>query len=134
METVKIVLRYTDGRVLKGFTRRLFPNRDRIDFFPAGKSDDSPTEVSLSDLKAVFVVRDWVGNSAYEERKAFAPGQRAFGRKVEITFEDGEKLVGSTLGYDLRRMGFFFVPADPRSNNIRAFVVSSAIKKVLPLS
>ena len=134
METVKIILRYADGEVIKGFTRRFFPNRDRLDFFPADRSVDLPTEVSLSDLKAVFVVRDWMGNSTYEERKAFAPGQKAFGRKVEITFEDGETLVGSTLGYDLKRMGFFIIPADSRSNNVRAFVVSSAIKKVLPVS
>ncbi len=134
MEAVKIVLRYTDGRVVKGFTRRFFPNGDCLDFFPADGTVNLPTEVPLSDLKAVFVVRDWGGNSTYEERNAFAPGQRAFGRKVEITFEDGETLVGSTLGFDLKRTGFFIVPADPRSNNLRAFVVSSAIKKVLRLS
>ncbi len=134
MDNIKIILRYADGKVIKGFTRRFFPNGDRLDFFPADGSFDLPTEIPLSDLKAVFVVRDWKGNSTYEDRKAFARGQRAFGRKVEVTFEDGETLVGSTLGYDLKRRGFFLVPADPQSNNLRAFVISSAIKKVLPLS
>lgn len=134
METVKIILRYADKKVIKGFTQRFFPNRDRLDFFPADRAVDLPTEVSLKDLKAVFVVRDWIGNSTYEERKAFAPKQKAFGRKVEITFEDGETLVGSTLGYDLKRMGFFIIPTDSRSNNVKTFVISSTIKKVLPIS
>ena len=76
------------------------------------------------------MVRDFTGNDSYEELKSFPPGKKPFGRKVEVTFQDGEILVGSTLGYDLKREGFFMVPADPESNNIRAFLVSSAIKSV----
>jgi hypothetical protein len=49
---------------------------------------------------------------------------------VEVTFKDGEVLVGSTLGYDPNRQGFFVFPADPKGNNIRAYVVSSAVVKV----
>jgi hypothetical protein len=49
---------------------------------------------------------------------------------VEVTFIDGEVLVGSTLGYDPKQQGFFIFPADPKSNNIRVYVVSSAAEKV----
>lgn len=43
---------------------------------------------------------------------------------------DGEVLVSSTLGYDPKRQGFFIFPADPKSNNIRVYAVSSGVKKV----
>jgi len=48
---------------------------------------------------------------------------------MEVTFQDGEVLVGSTLGYDPKRQGFFILPADPKSNNTRVYVVSIAVEK-----
>jgi Family of unknown function (DUF6982) len=39
-------------------------------------------------------------------------------------------LIGYTPGYDSRRTGFFLFPADPRSNNLRIFVVSGAVAAV----
>jgi hypothetical protein len=43
-------------------------------------------------------------------------------------------MVGSaSLGYDPKRLGNFIIPADPNSNNIRVFVVSSAVKGVRQL-
>ena len=47
---------------------------------------------------------------------------------------DGEVLVGSTLGYDPKRQGFFIFPADPKSNNVRVYIVSSGrISGELPI-
>lgn len=46
-----------------------------------------------------------------------------------MTFKDGEVLVGLTLGYDPNRLGFFVIPVDTQSNNLRVFVVSSAMSK-----
>ena len=130
METVKVVLRYNDGRVLKGFTQNFYPNKDRFHLFPADKSSDVPKEVFLRELKALFIVRDFIGDPSHDEQKSFPSGEKTFGRRVEIAFQDGEIMVGSTLGYDLKRNGFFIFPADPKSNNIRAFVMSSAIRIV----
>ena len=84
----------------------------------------------LKDLKAIFFVQDFEGNAQYSERKSYGEGEKAQGRKVEVTFADGEVLVGSTMGYDPNRPGFFIFPADPKSNNIRVFAVSSSVKKV----
>jgi hypothetical protein len=50
--------------------------------------------------------------------------------KVRITFFDGEILAGTTQGYTPEREGFFVVPLERGSNNLRIFVVSSAVKKV----
>jgi hypothetical protein len=50
--------------------------------------------------------------------------------KVRIIFFDGEILAGTTHGYTPEREGFFIVPLEKDSNNLRIFVVSSAVKKV----
>jgi len=59
-----------------------------------------------------------------------APGEKVQGRLIEVTFKDGEVLVGSTTGYDPKRPGFFFFPIDPKSNNIKAYILSSAVRGV----
>jgi len=84
----------------------------------------------LKELKALFFVKDFAGNPQYDERKKYLEGEKPTGRRVEVTFKDGETLVGSTLGYDPSRPGFFLFPADPKSNNIRVFAVSPFVKNV----
>ena len=39
-------------------------------------------------------------------------------------------LVGTTLSYRPDGQGFFVIPADPRANNLRVFVVTSAVRHV----
>ena len=130
MERLKVVARYKDGKVIKGFTNDFFPNKDRFHLFPPDNPSANGIEVLIGRLKAVFIVRDFIGNPQYNERKEYIVGEKFSGVKVEVTFEDGEVLVGSTLGYDPKRQGFFLFPADPKCNNIRVFVVSSALKNV----
>jgi hypothetical protein len=73
---------------------------------------------------------NFLGSPSYNERKAFAEGERVPGRKIEVAFKDGEVLVGSTVGYDPRRPGLFFVPADPKSNNLKVYAVRYAVRRV----
>jgi hypothetical protein len=128
----KIVVRYRDGRVLKGQTADFLPTRPAFHVVPADQTgeDTVVVRVLLEELKAAFFVRDFTGNAAYDETKAFAPAQKPQGRKMRVEFVDGEVLVGTTMGYQPDRPGFFLVPADPQSNNERCFVVSSAVRKV----
>ncbi len=130
MEPVKVVARYVNGKRVKGFSQDFFPNKDRFRVYPAAKPSGEATEVLVKELKAVFFVQDFVGNSLYHERKKYLEGEKPSGRKVEVTFMDGEVLVGTTLGYDPSRPGFFLFPADPKGNNIRVFAVTTAVKKV----
>jgi hypothetical protein len=130
MEKVKVVVRYSDGRLFRGFTEDFFPNKERFHLIPANNPPGGAIEVSMKDLKAIFMVRDFIGDSLYKERKKYIEGEKPSGKKVEVTFIDGEVLVGSTLGYDPKRQGFFIFPADPKSNNIRVYVVSSVVEKV----
>ena len=130
MEPVKVVARYVNGRRVKGFSQDFFPNKDRFHIYPIAKPSGEAAEVLVKELKAIFFVQDFAGNSLHNERKRYIEGEKPSGRKVEVTFADGEILVGSTLGYDPSRPGFFLFPADPKSNNIRVFAVTSAVKKV----
>jgi hypothetical protein len=130
VEPIKVVARYTNGMVLKGFTHDFLPNKDRFHLHPPDKASSETTEVLLKELKAVFFVKDFGGDPQYRERKKYLEGEKPSGKKVEVTFKDGEVLVGSTLGYDRSRPGFFVFPADTNANNIRVFAVSPAIRNV----
>jgi len=81
-------------------------------------------------LKGVFFVRDFMGDPNFQERKEFIEGARIIGKALEVTFKDGELIVGSSLNYDPERPGFFISPADPKGNNLGVFVVSQAVSKV----
>ncbi len=125
----KIVVRYREGRLLKGFTHDFHPSRTQFTLWPAVHS--APSErmhVPTSQLKAVFFVRDFAGNPGYSEPRTF-DGAVA-GRRLEVTFADDEVLLGSTLSYRPDGLGFFINPADTRGNNLRVFVVGSAIRHV----
>ena len=131
MEPIKVVVRYADGKVLKGFTQDFFPNKDRFHLLNSDKvSGAAPLLILVKDLKALFFVKDFDGNKTHEERRIFVEGDRPSGRKVEVTFKDGEKLVGSTMGYDPHRPGFFVFPADDKCNNLRVFAVQGAVENV----
>ena len=132
-ERLKFVVRYLDGRVLKGYTQDFYPNRERFHLYLSDNPDAAGVDVSLKDLKAIFLVRDLAGDPRYAEAKKFVNGEKSSGQKIEVTFLDGESVVGSTLGYDRNRPGFFILPADPKSNNIRIFVVASSVKRVRQL-
>lgn len=123
----KVVVRYRDGRILKGFTTDFLPTRDAFHVTVQGQAGTS-VRVLLADLKAVFFVKHFTGNSQHQERNAFGP--RAIGRRLRVTFLDREELVGTTQGYDPSRPGFFLQPADPDSNIERCFVVRAATTRV----
>jgi hypothetical protein len=134
MEPTKVVVRYANGTIARGFMQNFSPNRDFFYLTPADRPSGQPLQVSLRRLKAVFVVRDFHGNPQFEERNFYMEGENPSGLKLEVTFADGEVMAGSTLlNYDSKRQGNFIIPADPNSNNIRVFVVSSAVKSVRQL-
>jgi hypothetical protein len=127
----RVVAHLLDGTLVKGHTWNFAPNKPRFHVFPVAPDEGGePVEVWFRDLKALFFVRDFAGSPEYEERKAFAEAERAPGHTLEVTFVDGEVLVGSTTGYDPQRLGFFLFPVDDESNNLRIFIVSAAVRRV----
>jgi hypothetical protein len=127
----KVVVRYRDGRILRGFTADFNTERPQLHLSTDPWSGES-LMVPLQQLKALFFVREFAGDPTYVEQKTFAaPSQ---GRKLEVTFEDGEVLVGTTLSYRPGGHGFFVHPADKKANNIRVFVSAVAVRYVRLLS
>ena len=129
MEPAKIVARFQNGKIKKGYSQDFFPNKPVFHLSKdAQGTSGEPEEVQVNALKALFFVKDFSGNPNYKEQKRFREGDKPSGRKVEVTFADGEVLQGSVLGYNPKQSGFFLFVADPKGNNIRVFVVNNAIK------
>jgi len=126
----KVVVAYLDGRRLKGYVNDFSPVRDHLFLFPEG-TDPKPGErgipVRVAELKALFFVKDFAGNPAHKE----APNlSQLLGKKIEVTFADGEKLIGSSVAYNPKNLGFFMQPADSADNNERIFVLNRNVKQV----
>ena len=131
-----VVARYRDGKMIRGVTHDFGPQKKGFHVSTVEKHgrtvDGKVFEILLSELKAVFFVKSLEGRQGppslkgLMEEKSEAPGLM----KVRVTFFDGEILVGTTHGYTPERDGFFVFPSERDSNNLRIFVVSSAVKKV----
>src|SRR4030042_3520463 len=134
-EPIKIIVRFSDGKIVKGWSPDFFPKKPFFHVYKTfSASANEGVKVFLKDLKAVFFVKDYEGNSSYDERKEFLKEQNLHGRKIEVSFKDGEILVGTTTGYDPMREGFFLFPVDPESNNLRIYVIAAAVTKVRHLT
>ena len=125
----RIVVRYAEGQILKGYAQDFSAARSQFTLWPSLTAAASERViVPLARLKAVFFVRDFAGNPGYVERTD--TGQAQHGRPIEVTLADDEVIVGRTLSYRPDGHGFFVVPADPLANNIRVFVVSASVRQV----
>jgi hypothetical protein len=125
----RIVIRYLDGETIRGYSSDFHPSRKQFSVWPSLIAQpDECRVVHLARLKAVFFVKDFDGDPSYSERKTFDVPPH--GRKLEITFLDSEVMVGSTMSYQASGSGFFLLPADPRSNNLRAFIVNGSTRHV----
>jgi hypothetical protein len=123
----RVVVRYIDGQLLHGYSNDFYPDRPFIQFSPTiGCSASERMLIPIGRLKAVFFVKDLQGDSNRLDRQTF--DHRPRGRKIQVTFRDGEVLTGSTLSYKPDGQGFFVIPASTRANNIRVYVVATAIK------
>ncbi len=127
----RIVARFQDGRLLKGFTNDFLPAKDRFHLFEGEQTTGvKPVEIRVPDLKALFFVKSFEGDPKHNEAVEPAGGRAGAGRRIRVVFKDGEVMVGTTQGYDRSRPGFFLVPLDPASNNERCFVVTAATQEV----
>lgn len=125
----KVVVAFVDGRRLKGYVYDFSATRDSFNVLtPDKRPHEHGTKVLMKDLKAVFFVKGFLGNPGYHDQPIV--DEHIHGRKIEVTFRDGETMVGKTEGYNPQKLGFFMVPGDPASNNIRIFVVNQNAQQV----
>lgn len=124
----KVVVAYLDGKRLKGYVYDFSALKDRFRLFPAEDPlHHEATDIDIKDLKAVFFVKDFAGRPGYHESQLTEATKH--GRKIEVTFSDGEQILATTEGYNPQRLGFFVFPIDAQSNNLRIFVVNKNIRQ-----
>ncbi len=130
MAASQVVARFIDGRVVKGVTSNFFPTREGFHVqTPKGES----VAIVQSELKALYFVRDLAGDPTRRISLRFDPTRPVAGRRIEVVFEDGEVMTGTTQGWQPDRTGFFVFPADAGCNNERCFVIAKATSRVKPL-
>jgi hypothetical protein len=129
----RVVVHFKDGNLLKGHTRDFAPGTNAFTVISGQGEDGGKTrEVRITDLKAVFFVRQLDGNILYREKKRFKEVTRSHlrGHRIELRFQDGEVIRGTTLDYAVGKEGFFITPVDPMSNNRLIYVVTDALSDV----
>ncbi|HKK82744.1 MAG TPA: hypothetical protein VJ958_00790, partial [Atribacterota bacterium] len=71
----KTVVKFNDGKIIKGYTTDFNPNREL--FHVSLANDDQQegqgeqVEVSVNDIKAVFFVKDFQGDKEYQKVRTF---------------------------------------------------------------
>jgi predicted RNA-binding protein len=89
-------------------------------------------EIDFNSLKAVFFVKDFIGDKDHKKVRTFnvdlkiTPSQR----KLIVNFKDGEHLYCTSHSYGRYKVGFFVYPVDPKDNSERIFVINSAVDSV----
>lgn len=122
----KVVAHLRNGRIVKGTSLDVAPNRPTCHIRPAGGQAE---EVKLRDLKALFFVRTLEGDAARDEERALDPeDRRAVGSTpVKLRFSDGEEMIGLTNRFPPNQPFFFIVPVDSGSNNVRILINRDAV-------
>jgi len=129
----KVVVKYQNEEILKGWVENFRPDRESFTLFPLIEySKEERSEIEFSSLKAVFFVKDFIGDKNYKKVRTFnvdlkiTPSQR----KLIVNFIDGEHLYGTSHTYGRHKIGFFVYPIDPKDNSERIFVIHKAIESV----
>jgi hypothetical protein len=128
----KIVVKFKDGKIVKGWSTDFGPKKEIFHLNPLEEYGKDILEIEISSLKAVFFVKDYKGDKNYKKVRSFdgSPEGIPTERKIVIIFKDGENFYGTTHSYDPERKGFFVYPIDPKDNNDRVFIVSPSVDSV----
>jgi len=133
MHKKKVVVKYQNGEIIKGWVEDFRLDRESFILFPLIEySQEERMEINFDALKAVFFVKDFLGDKNYKKVRTFnidlkiTPSQR----KLIVNFVDGEHLYGTSHDYGRYKIGFFIYPIDPKDNSERIFIVQSAVESV----
>jgi hypothetical protein len=117
-----IVVKYIDGRILKGTPATWDIESDGFGLLPRDALPGSTEEIFIpfANLKAVYFVRDFDGQIG---KKIVSPASQIRGVHMQIVFHDGEEMEGYTSEvYNPYSSRFYFFPADQSGNTISLVV------------
>jgi len=125
----KVVVHLKSGEIQKGVTHDFAPGGESFHLLPA-EGGGVPMRVVADEMKALFYVKDYLGNRDFVAQKKFDEALEAE-RKAIVAFKDGEEIWGYLAeDDDPAGVGFFFLPADKEDNNLRIFVIRSAMESM----
>jgi len=127
MSELKVVVKYIDGDVLKGFAGEFYKAKE--DFLIKPHNKDKEIKIRCNDIKAVFYVKTFEGRAKYRRLKHL-PRVKTKGKPVVIHFNDGERIEGFTQYYRAEDPFLLLIPDDPTGNNQRIFCNQQAVKKI----
>jgi hypothetical protein len=135
-ENQKVILRFIDGKMLKGYIRDL---KIAEDYLYLEDESNHQLKVRLKELKAIFYVRKFEGERGHMEKKTLS-GTSTGAKRVFVKFKDGETIMGIMEGEipwgkgsfleSMKEKAFTIVPVDEGSNNLRIVVVTTAVEDV----
>ena len=127
----KIVVRFRDGTMVKGYTHDFNPNKG-IFHVAKAQEGNGVVQVSTADMKVVFFVKSFEGDKEHPNFDDFSMEKFKSipGLKLKIVFFDNEVIYGSNHGYSPQRKGFFIFPANKELNHERVFVIRDATVSV----
>jgi Family of unknown function (DUF6982) len=126
----KVVVRKLDQDAVKGFVNPAsYLGPDGVELMDlAGHR----VMIPLEEIKGIYFVREFEGNSNRQERKIFLSRPKLAGLWIRMTFKDAEVLDG-LISDDLMTLdpqGYLVTPPDVYSNNLKIFVPRVALKVV----
>ena len=135
----KVVLHRSDGSIVKGYLCAR-AGQDLSDLLAraeqaAGEDltirqlDESMVTVPLCEVKSVFFVKSFRGDSRRKGLRFYSNGPSVGGIWAEIQFKDNEIIEG-TIDNSVRHLlgnGFLLHPSDSESNNLLIYVNKSEI-------
>jgi hypothetical protein len=117
-----------DGRFVAGFLFQLSTLDGMCSIFPAADpSRGRPFDAAFLDLKCLLFVKEF--RELEPDQEETFVGQVP-GRRIEVHFTDGDRLVGTTNSYDAEDQGFFVVPANSLGNLQHVFVLNSSVLQI----
>lgn len=120
-----VVARYLNGDVVKGQSMDVAPGKA----FCHVRTEDGISKVEYKDLKALYFVKNLVGDSKRDEVHDVQDDDiRLRGSKLlEIVFKDDERLVVLCNSFPPKTERFFVMPVDLDSNNHRILINRGAV-------
>ncbi len=124
----KVVLHTREHKIHRGFSKKEFIGKNVRILDENGNESTFP----LKDLKAVFFVKEFNGDPAYDEVLFLKKNTHRPWLWVHVEFEDGETIEGKIRnseeiinGSD----GFFVWISDEYSNSESVYIVKNSIRK-----
>jgi len=124
----KVVIRLLDGALKKGkFLRMEEPPDHNIVIV---ECEGGICKAPLRNIKAVFFVRNWDGDSNYYNPQGRNLQDERLNR-LQVEFTDGEVLWGRSMNYCMDSPGFFFFPSNPDANNRAILINKLAVGRIV---